>query len=198
MKILKIILRTNVVVPEEFGFRDRHSSSYKILWIIEYVFDGLQNKQPTGAILLDLKMAFDIIYLDGLLFKIIKLNIPDTLITLLNSYLFHRNVKVCVNNSLSSSFRISAGVRYPWAQSCVPPSLMSISIIFLVFLILLALCADGTDILSTTCHTFILYQNFQSHIRTFEEWSEKWRIKLNSDKIQTIFFSSKRKHPPKI
>lgn len=66
--------------------------------------------------------------LDGLLFKLINLNFPDSIISLLHSCLFGRSFKARINKSLSNSQ--PGFCQSIWAQCWIPFPLTSILMIF--------------------------------------------------------------------
>ncbi|GBN90360.1 hypothetical protein AVEN_173831-1 [Araneus ventricosus] len=48
-----------VICPEEFGFREKLSTSYQLIRVVEYVTEAFANKQKTGAAYLDIQKVFD-------------------------------------------------------------------------------------------------------------------------------------------
>ncbi|GBO26467.1 RNA-directed DNA polymerase from mobile element jockey [Araneus ventricosus] len=100
----------NVLCPEQFGFREKLSTSHQLIRVVEYVTEGFANKQKTGAVFLDIQKAFDRVWQDGLIHKLIHYKTPSYLIKLIDSYLLERKFAVRVKNELSSTKNINAGV----------------------------------------------------------------------------------------
>lgn len=50
-------------------------------------------------ILLDIEKAFDKVWMDGLLYKMIQYNYPIVIIKLIQSYLYDRKLQVRINNT---------------------------------------------------------------------------------------------------
>ncbi|GBN78160.1 RNA-directed DNA polymerase from mobile element jockey [Araneus ventricosus] len=100
----------NVLCPEQFGFRQKLSTSHQLIRVVEYVTEGFTNKQKTGAVFLDIQKAFDRVWQDGLIHKLIHYKTPSYLIKLIDSYLLERKFAVRVKNELSSTKNINAGV----------------------------------------------------------------------------------------
>ncbi|XP_035205979.1 uncharacterized protein LOC118181012 [Stegodyphus dumicola] len=67
----------NVIIPQQHGFRKKQSSVHQLYRVTEYISQGLQERQTTGAIFLDVAKAFDRVWLEGLMHKIISLGFPD-------------------------------------------------------------------------------------------------------------------------
>ncbi|GBL70831.1 RNA-directed DNA polymerase from mobile element jockey [Araneus ventricosus] len=49
----------NILIPEQFGFRKKISTTHQLLRVTEYIQEGLSSKQKTGAVFLDIQKAFD-------------------------------------------------------------------------------------------------------------------------------------------
>lgn len=61
-------------------------------------------------LLLDIEKAFDRVWIDGLIYKMIHYKYPNTIIKLINAYLRNRHFEVTVNNARSTKRKIEAGV----------------------------------------------------------------------------------------
>ncbi|GFW33688.1 putative RNA-directed DNA polymerase from transposon X-element [Trichonephila clavipes] len=66
--------------------------------------------RTTGAVFLDIQKAFDRVWIDGLIYKLITYNFPPAIIHILYSYLTNRKYKVRVNDTLSITHRVNIGV----------------------------------------------------------------------------------------
>lgn len=60
--------------------------------------------------LLNIEKAFNKVWQIGLIYKMIKLNFPTTLIKIIFSYLQNRKLTVNINNETSNTININAGV----------------------------------------------------------------------------------------
>ncbi|GBN31588.1 putative RNA-directed DNA polymerase from transposon X-element [Araneus ventricosus] len=160
----------------------------------EIIKQGWSESKDTGAVFLDVAKAFDKVWTKGLIYKLIQLNIPDALTKLLISYLSDRKFKVRVGRSLSTYKNIKAGI----AQgSILAPLCYNIFIndIPRTSRTQLYLFADDTAILSTARNSTTILNDIQRHLNQLEEWLIKWKIKVNVEKSQAVFFSRKRNKP---
>lgn len=111
--------------PEQHGFRAEHSTTTQLINILDIVTNKLNIRQKTVATFLDIQKAFDKIWHEGLLFKLLTMDMPHQLINILRSFLQDRTFKVKIGDLLSASRKISAGVPQ---GSCLSPHLFSIYI----------------------------------------------------------------------
>jgi hypothetical protein len=195
---LKLFIDSNnIILPEQFGFREKHSTTHQLLRVVELASEGLQTKTPTGAIFLDIAKAFDRISHPGLIYKLIKLNVPDALTLLLHNYLCDRNFTVRVKNKYSSNKNITAGVLQ---GSLLAPTLFNLYIndIPRNDLTTLALYADDTAIITTAPHINCVSSFIQHHLNALEPWFVNWKIKVNPTKCHAIYFSHSYKTPPRL
>jgi len=62
---------------EQFGFRSRHSMPLQLARLVERITRNFGEKRLTGAVFLDVAKAFDIVWIDGLIYKLTFLNFPS-------------------------------------------------------------------------------------------------------------------------
>ena len=67
-------------------------------------------RKHTGMVLLDTEKAYDTIWLNGLLFKLISLHLPDYLLFFLKSYLEGRTFTVHLNDTTYTPKPTSSGL----------------------------------------------------------------------------------------
>ncbi|GBO23086.1 RNA-directed DNA polymerase from mobile element jockey [Araneus ventricosus] len=184
----------NILIPEQFGFRKNLSTTHQLLRVTEFIQEGLNNKQKTGAVLLDIQKAFDRVWQYGLIHKLINYNIPHYLIKIFHSYLTNRKFAVKVNNELSQNKIINAGV----AQgSKIGPDLFALFIndIPKQFNTILSIFADDTAILARNKNHNYVQLALNRHLKTLEDWFTKWKIQINTDKTEAVMFSHAIKPP---
>jgi hypothetical protein len=101
--ILTWLVRENFIIPDEqFGFRPQHFIVDQLINVTEFISRGLNVRQSTGAIFLDVAKAFDTIWHDGFVYKLHTSDVPLVMVKLINSYLEH-----CI--FLSTEREIQAG-----------------------------------------------------------------------------------------
>lgn len=196
-RLINVIEEKNLLPNFQFGFRRGHSTVHQAVRIKQFIRRNKRNKKSTGLVLLDIEKAFDSIWHDGMIYKLIKLNIPHYMIRLINSFIRNRQFKVHINQGVSESIAIPAGL----AQgTCISP------ILYALFVADIptdnntetALYADDTAIYTAakTSNTIVKRLNFS--LLTLHHYFRKWKIKINNNKTQAIIFpfDNKRRRTP--
>lgn len=191
-------IEENQLLPEfQFGFRKGHSTTHQALRIKKFIECNKRRKWSTGMVLLDIEKAFDSIWHDGLIYKLIKLNLPTFLIRMISAFIRHRKFSVYVNNAKSMDINMPAGL----AQgTCISPILYSLFIADMPKLKAteLALYADDTATYTSAKNSNVIIKRLAHALQNLEQYFRKWKIKINPNKTQAILFTfdNKRRRIP--
>ncbi|GFU83082.1 RNA-directed DNA polymerase from mobile element jockey [Trichonephila clavipes] len=101
--------RNNIIPDFQHGFRKETSTQHQLLRVTNKIINGFNTKSYTVGIFLDVKKAFDRMWHDGLIYKMIKLKFPTYLVKIIFNYLDNRTFNVKINNITSSIRNIAAG-----------------------------------------------------------------------------------------
>lgn len=182
----------NIICKEQFGFRHQHSTQQQIIRITEFITDNFNKNRNTGAVLLDEAKAFDSVWHNGLIRKLIELNFPDSQIHFINSYLKNRKFSVKVGNTLSKEMDIQSGVPQGsivgpklyiiYANDCpTHPEVMS------------GIYADDKIYLASSLDSSKIVRLLNEQLELSNNWFRKWRVKINPDKSEAIMFGFNQK-----
>ena len=106
-----VILDSNSLIYKyQSGFLPGHSTVHHLIESIHNTRLALENFETSCQVFYDISKAFDRVWHRGLLLKMERYGIRGDLLLWFKSYLENRNQKVCINESLSSSRNITAGV----------------------------------------------------------------------------------------
>ncbi|GBO14617.1 putative RNA-directed DNA polymerase from transposon BS [Araneus ventricosus] len=75
------------LIPFQFGFRKNLSTVQQLLRITEVICEGMGEVWDTGAVFPKIAKAFDRVWTDGLVYKLIELRVPSNIISLIATYL---------------------------------------------------------------------------------------------------------------
>lgn len=149
---------------------------------------NLNRKHLTIGLYLDVKAAFDKVWHEALIIKLVKQSFTLDLTNLIRSYLQDRTFNISHDNLKSTTRPIKSGV--PQGSPIAP-------ILYNIFVadipkddnVELSLYADDTAILTTAKRTNTAIKKLNNYLIKLEDWLEKWKITLNIGKTQLIRFS---------
>lgn len=191
-KLLAYIEENNILPPQQFGFRKGHNTSHAVSRIKNIVRTKFEEGKSTGMVLLDIKAAFDSVWHDALIFKMINFKFPIPLIKIINCFLKDRIYRVHIGSCSSNRTSVPAGCPQ---GSCLSPVLYNI---YTADFPILTECttsifADDTAVLCSETLAEDIISNLEHSVNSINNYFIKWKISTNSSKTQAIFFTRKRK-----
>jgi len=194
-QIMKHLETYKIIINEQFGFRSRHSTVAQLLRITEYFALEMNKKRYSAMLLLDLQKTFDSVWHQGLLYKLHVMEVPDSIIKILRSYLTNRNFIVNFCGQRSSAYDVGAGV--PQGSVLGP-------VLFNIFIndipksrnSGLAVYADDTAVFASSWSTTLLTRGLQMYVDDILQYFTDWRMSINPDKSEAIIFTRRRYASP--
>lgn len=179
-----------IIKDEQFGFRPKLSTSHLLKRVTTDVRDSLESKKSTGLLLMDVERAFDSVWHLGLIFKLNLFGFPLYISKIIISFLGSRSFQVLINSELSQVHNVPAGVPQ---GSCLSPTLYSIYCSdFSPSSCKFALFADDTSFFSSGLLPDEIIADLQKAVDEFLDYCKKWKIKINSAKTESIYFTRRR------
>ena len=152
---------------------------------------GDSTSSPTSLItFFDFERAYDKVWREGLLHKMIKMKIPYAFVKYVRHFLSARRTKVEVNKVKSNTFYMNEGL--PQGSSISP-------ILFLIFINDIlddvdaspSLFADDTAVwIATGKNKEDATRQMQKNITAIEKWAQKWKMSLNKGKTEAMVIST--------
>jgi hypothetical protein len=116
---LNWLLKTNnVIANEQAGFRIHRSTSEHIAKLDQFIKDALDNKHILTAVFIDFKSAYDSVWKENLLLKLVRSGIRSNLLQWLESFISHRACKVCYGEHYSKYHILQTGLPQGAVTSC--------------------------------------------------------------------------------
>jgi hypothetical protein len=170
---------------EQFGFRQGHDTTQQVTRIVNDIIANYNKKKVTSMTLLDIQKTFDRVWIQGLIIKLYKNKIPINMVKLLQSYLTDRKFRVKIENTLSETQLIKAGVPqgsvlglrlFTWFINDIPTFAKT----------KLALYADDTAIYAHSFNGEVANRQVQLHLNMILKYFDEWLITINASKRETI------------
>ncbi|KAL4104827.1 hypothetical protein QTP88_020103 [Uroleucon formosanum] len=164
-RICPILNEKNIIPNAQFGFRSNHSSLHQIHRIADNIASSLEQKNFCSGVFLDVAQAFDRVWHEGLLYKLLFL--PTQLYLTLKSFLTNRSFVVRCEEEYSNIHPIRAGVPQ---GSILAPTLFNIYTADLPQSnnTNLATFADDTAIISSSPNLDSAINNLQDHLTNLQ------------------------------
>lgn len=187
-RLFKTRLVPHINLPtHQFGFRTGHNTTEQCHRFVHHIQTALQEKKYCCGAFLDIMQAFDHVWHDGLLYKIYN-SIPSPFYLILKSYLQNRRFLVRYAGEESSWKTIQAGV--PQGSVLGP-------LLYTMYTADMAVdetgitgtYADDTGFLSIHDDLIIARNDLQRMISIFEQWANKWRLRVSASKSSVITFT---------
>lgn len=117
MKILERIVLKKLsaaiiqkIRSEQFVFRPQHSITHQLVKLSDQLCLLSNIGEKTTAVFFDIEKAFDYVWHEGILHKMLQIGTPLNLCRIMKSFLSYRQFKISHNNNLSTSRPYIAGV----------------------------------------------------------------------------------------
>jgi len=153
----------------------------------------MKTKKCTIAILIDFTKAFDLIWHEGLLYKMRKFGLTGRTYKCILDFLTDRTIQVRVGTDLSSIKNMEIGTPQ---GSVISPLLFLIMIAYFPESPTLqtSLIVDDSSVWKSGGSMKHIKFELQSHLNKIAKWCTDWGFVTNSKKTVSIIFTNKRKY----
>ena len=194
-RLIHILEQRDILTSNQAGFRPGRCTTDQVLKLVQEASDNIHlppRGRSTYATFFDYSKAYDMVWRDGLIYKMIQLGIPYRFIRYVRHFLSGRKTTVSINNTNSKEFLLKNGL--PQGSSISP-------ILFLVFINDIDVDLD----IETTASLFAddtatwrmdgrikgsQRRLMQAEIDKIMEWARTWKMKINSSKTKCMVLAS--------
>lgn len=184
-RIREHFISGNLFTKDQFGFRQSRSTVHALANFNNDVLRGLNRGQMTSAVLLDVQAAFDTVWQEALIHKMMLYNVNYQLCKIIYNYLRNRSFTVNINEVTSSRRTIKAGTPQ---GSCIS------ALLFIIFVndmpsdpfIKKSQFADDTMAYATHKNPLQAQNQLNGYLRRLFKYFTEWKIKINEGKSQFI------------
>jgi len=191
-RLMWFLETNNLLNPKQAGFRKNFSTADPVIRVVHEAEIAYKSGNIMIAIFIDFSRAFDLLWIDGLLIKLMKLNITGPIFRWIKNFLSDRTNQVKIGNDLSESFTNDNGT----PQGCALSPLL--------FLIMIndfpklstftsdAFFADDSTIWRSGNNLAQIIHHLQADLDAISKWCLEWGFKINIGKTQGIMFTRKK------
>lgn len=186
----------NIIVPVQFGFRRGHSTVHQLVRVENTILRNKALSNNTAMVLLDVEKAFDNVWHDGLVHKLVQANVPGYLVKMVRNYLSNRTFQVHLSGVKSDVMAITAGVPQGSLLGPMLYNLYTSDVPQLPAGCILALYADDSAIIANGRTPKDYRSRLQRGVTAYVTYLTSWKIKVNEAKSQAILF--RHRQSPKL
>ncbi len=182
--------RIGVLCEEQSGFREGHSTVTAVTDITEFKYKNMDQGQPTGAVFLDLKKAFDTVDAETLLFKLKCLGINNTEQAWFLNYLIDRVQCVSFSGDTSQECYVSCDVPQGSILGPLHFVIYINNFIQSINLCNVVLYADDTILLFAHKDPDIIKHTLETDLEGAQHWFNCNKLNLNVSKCKWMMFGT--------
>lgn len=197
-RITSYLVDNQLLNPTQAGFRHDHSTIEQLTRLSHSALHSVHLGKHFLALFFDVTKAFDKVWHQGLLYKLHHhFRLPVPTLKWIKSYLTHRTFQVSVQNCLSGTYAITAGV--PQGSVLAP-------LLFLAYVndlsshipapAYVSQYADDTAIWIARKEEVKLEEEAQSALDALSSYCKNWRISMNPSKSSCLHIPRGLPHDP--
>ena len=109
-RLFSFLNDSDILIPNQFGFRKKHSTDYAIIQLCDKIIEALTKKEHIIGVFMDLSKAFDTIDHKILIYKLKHYGIRGIALSWFIDYLSNREQYVDFDSCSSNRLNIKCGV----------------------------------------------------------------------------------------
>lgn len=186
--------RNNILPENQFGFRAKHSTLHAINKLTSDVCWAMNGKKCVGACLIDLEKAFDSIWIDGLIFKLIKKGLQVHMVEIIINMIKNRSFVIQLGTNVSSvEFKILNGLQQGTVNAPILFNIYTSDVLKLfdmnsTYPTKAIAFADDLIIYCEDAWPTRIQSTLQDRFDRILAYYKAWKLKINTKKCETILF----------
>lgn len=199
-RLLSFVEHKGILHPSQIGFLPGHRTADHVLTLRTLIAKQVNHrKESIYACFVDFKKAFDSIWHQGLLYKLLSYDINGNFYNLIKDLYSKSNCNIKLGQHKTKSFKYLRGVR----QGCIlNPLLFNLYLNELPFSLNKTKSSDPLILPDGTKLNSLLYaddliilsrskQGLQNCLNTLQSFCNDWKLNVNLKKTKTMIFQKK-------
>ena len=172
------------------GYRKHRSTEDQLALIAQEIENAFQEKKKVVSVFFDLTKAFDKVWREGLLLKILESGVSGKMYRWIRCFLHDRSARVKLDGHLSKSVKMREGVPQ---GGVISPTLFLLYISNITTVlprhVSNTLHADDLAVWSASEYTTSSAYRIQEAVNKVEQWTNDWGLQISEVKTQATVFS---------
>ena len=198
-RLISFLEERKILSPTQTGYRKHRSTEDQLTLIAQEIENAFQEKKKVVSVFFDLTKAFDKVWREGLLLKILESGISGRMCRWIRCFLHDRSARVKLDGLLSKSVKMRG----------VPQGGVISPTLFLLYInnittvlprhVSNTLYADDLAVWSASEYT-TSSARIQEAVNKVEQWTNDWGLQISEVKTKATAFSlstSKKKKKEK-
>ncbi|KAK7094328.1 hypothetical protein V1264_007968 [Littorina saxatilis] len=189
-RLLYFLEDRNILSPTQTGYRRHRSTEDQLALIAQDIENAFQEKKKVVAVFFDLTKAFDKVWREGLLLKVLESGVSGRMFRWIRGFLHERSARVKLDGHLSHSVKMREGVPQ---GGVISPTLFLLYINNITTVlprhVSNTLHADDLAIWSTADLATSAACRIQTAVHDVHQWTEDWGLQVSEVKTQATVFS---------
>ena len=183
----------NCLTPNQSGYRKTYSTTDHLVRLQHHIRKAQHRKQYTIAVFLDFSKAFDMVWKNGLIYKVKQKGIQGVMLNFINDFMTNRSFRLKAEGHITDNYKLENGTPQ---GSIISPTLFNVMIDDLFKGIpqkvnTSQFADDGALWVSHyDLHTAV--ETMQTALNKVNEWTQQWGFQLSTSKTKSIVFRRKR------
>lgn len=167
------------------------SSTGEFKRVVQHIKNEKAQRRSTGAVFMDVEKAFDAVWHNGLIHKLLKYKFPLHIIKMIKNYLSGRKFAVFADGSVSNWKQMEAGLPQGSPLSAILYSIYTADIP-VPRDCLAAFFADDAAYLASAKNSNAIVRKLNKILVRIDNYYCDWKIKINAEKTQAVIFPFNR------
>ena len=192
-QLQQYLKKFDILSPTQSGFRQHHSTESAVIYFTDEIRRHADAGRLTGALLVDLKKAFDTVPHKELISKLERFGFVDNSIAWFTNYLSNRSQVVSLGSNLSVPMPVENGV--PQGSILGP-------VLFTLYINDLPSCINFSNVIMYADDTVIFFSSAQlmevelklnMELTSLSEWLCGNKLLLNLKKTEFVVFGTQQR-----
>ena len=189
-RLLKHLEENHLLSNTQSAYRKNRSTEDQLVYLAQQIENAYQEKKKVLGIFVDLTKAFDKVWKEGLLLKLLKKRVEGNMYRWIRNFLHYRTARVQLDGKISHRIALQQGVPQ---GGVISPTL------FLIFIddiaekltshISRALHADDFASWTAAEHLTTASYRMQEALEHIGRWASDWGVEINATKTVATVFS---------